>query len=467
MQGKILIVDAIATNRIVLKVKLRKAFYDVSYATGMIEAVKAVRSDLPDLVICAFALPDGGAAALRRALATHVSTDHIPVIAIGQQEDAAERMTALEAGVHDVLSQPVDETLLLGRVRSLIRAHNTTAEWRMREDTCRALGLAEPEVEFEEQCRCVLVGSDTPQLQKFAAHLRPVLRAKLVLSSTATLMREITIDALPDVFVLVLPKDCNAAMEDLRLISTLRANASAHHTGVIVLQTTPDAGLGAHALDLGADDLMTYGFDAAELALRIKAVMRRKRMGEQLRASVRTGLQAAVFDPLTGLYNRRYAMPHLERISDHARKTGRTFAVMVADLDHFKQINDAYGHSSGDAVLVEVANRLRGSLRSSDMVARIGGEEFLMIMPATDLAESQKAALRICGDISAKPFVVPGSAAAISVTVSIGMAIGGSRSRPEEVQQENGLSLLEEADSALYAAKGRGRNQVNLGRPAA
>ncbi|WP_386625747.1 diguanylate cyclase [Sulfitobacter geojensis] len=467
MQGKILIVDAIATNRIVLKVKLKKAYYDVSFAATMDDAVKAVRADLHDLVISAFALPDGNAAELRRVLATSVATDHIPVIAIGHHEDVAQRMAALEAGVHDVLPQPVNETLLLGRVRSLIRAHNTTSEWRMREDTCRALGLAEPETGFEDQCRCVLVSADTPQLQTFAMHLRPVLRAKLTLSSTANLMSEITIDALPDVFVLVLPENATAAMEDLRLISTLRANASARHTGVIVLQTRPDAGLGAHALDLGADDLMTHGFDAAELALRIKAVMRRKRMGEQLRASVRTGLQAAVFDPLTGLYNRRYAMPHLERISQHASKTERSFAVLLADLDHFKRINDIYGHSSGDAVLVEVSNRLRSSLRSSDMVARIGGEEFLVIMPATNLAEAQKAALRICGDISATSFVVPGSSDPITVTISIGMAIGGGDAHPEQDCQKNGMTLLDEADCALYAAKGRGRNQVKPGRPAA
>ncbi|MDF3414236.1 diguanylate cyclase [Sulfitobacter sp. M57] len=467
MQGKILIVDAIATNRIILKVKLRKVYYDVSYATSMQEAIAVVREELPGLVISAFSLPDGSAAELCHVLATDQATDHIPVIAIGQQEDAEARMAALEVGVRDVFSQPVDETLLMGRVRSLIRAHNTTAEWRMREDTCRALGLAEPETGFEEQCRCVLVSSDTPQLQKFAMHLRPVLRAKLTLSSAATLMAEVTSDALPDVFVLVLPENASAAVEDLRLISTLRANASARHTGVIVLQTAPDAGLGAQALDLGADDLMAHGFDAAELSLRIKAVMRRKRMGEQLRASVRTGLQAAVFDPLTGVYNRRYAMPHLARICEHADRTGRTFAVMLADLDHFKRINDVYGHSSGDAVLVEVANRLRRTLRSSDMVARVGGEEFLVIMPAADLAEARKAALRLCGDISSTPFIVPGSATPIAVTVSIGMAIGGGDTGEHDLQTSDGQTLLEEADSALYAAKGRGRNQVNLGRPAA
>ncbi|MFK7837235.1 MAG: diguanylate cyclase [Sulfitobacter sp.] len=467
MQGKILIVDAIATNRIVLKVKLKKAFYNVLQVGSMADAMKVARAETPDLVICALELPDGGAAALCRALSGHAGTQHIPLIAIGCQTSDAARMTTLEAGVHDVLAQPVNEVLLLGRVRSLIRAHNAASEWQMREDTCRALGMAEPAAEFEEQGHCIMVSADRPTLQKYASQMRNVLRMKLSLSSASVLMQQVAEEKVPDVFVLVLPQDIEHAMEDLRLISTLKAAASARHAGVIVLQTSPNATLGANALDLGADDLMSDGFDAAELALRIKSVMRRNRMREALRATVRTGLQAAVFDPLTGLYNRRYAMPHLERMAEHGLSTSRSFAVMVADLDHFKHINDAYGHASGDAVLVEVANRLRGAMRSTDMVARIGGEEFMMIMPGTDLAEAQKAALRICQSISATPFDIPGNADPISVTISIGMALNGAAQKSHADVQDLGPWLLDQADRALYAAKGCGRNQVNFGRPAA
>ncbi|KIN61613.1 Diguanylate cyclase response regulator [Sulfitobacter noctilucae] len=467
MQGKILIVDPIATNRIVLKVKLKKAFYDVEYAADMQGAITAARADLPDLVICALALPDGGAADLCRHLAQNPLTAHIPIIAIGCQTNADARLATLEAGVHEVLRQPVNETLLLGRVRSLIRAHNAAAEWQMREDTCRAMGLAEPETAFDGQGHCVLVSPDRSLIQKYAAQLRPVLRTKLTQSSGAAVMEQMTVDAMPDVVVVILPEDSSAALDELRLISALRANAQARHTGIIVLQTKHDPALGANALDLGADDLMTHGFDPAELALRVRAVMRRKQMGEQLRATVRTGLQAAVFDPLTGLYNRRYAMPHLERIAEHACATGRSFAVMAADLDHFKQINDIYGHASGDAVLTEVARRLRRAVRNTDMVARTGGEEFMIIMPGTALPEAQRAALRICSDISASPFNVPGSRTPVNVTISIGMAIGGAASTAPEESDGSGRALLDEADRALYTAKGRGRNQVKLGRPAA
>jgi two-component system cell cycle response regulator len=232
-----------------------------------------------------------------------------------------------------------------------------------------------------------------------------------------------------------------------------------------VLQTSPDPILGAHAFDLGADDLMTEGFDPSELALRVKALLQRKRKAEHLRATVRSGLQEATIDPLTGLHNRRYAMPHLEQTVRHARQTGSPFAVMAADLDHFKQVNDLYGHASGDAVLVEVAKRLRRSLRGTDMVARIGGEEFLIVMPGTSLAEARNTALRVCGEISATPFEVPGSTSPIPVTISIGMILAGA----DECARLSypGVTLLDRADRALYAAKGRGRNQVTLGRPAA
>ncbi len=196
--------------------------------------------------------------------------------------------------------------------------------------------------------------------------------------------------------------------------------------------------------------------------------MRRKRIADQLRDTVRTGLKAAVSDPLTGLHNRRYAMPHLARVAEHAAATGRTFAVMVADLDHFKQINDIYGHASGDAVLVETARRLRESLRGVDLLARIGGEEFLIVMPATPFSEARVAASRLCRRIGEEAFSVPGAREPVHVTISIGVTMGGSGKPggiPDSVPTAN--DLLDAADKALYEAKLQGRNQVNLARPAA
>ena len=467
MQGKILIVDAIATNRIVLKVKLASAFYQVVQASSVAEAVDLARQHGPELIICALSLPDGGAAELCGVLRKSSLTEHIPIMAIGCRANTDTRMATLEAGVHDVILKPVDDTLLLGRVRSLIRAHNAAAEWQMREDTSRALGLAEPSTEFEPMGHCVFVSSDQASTLGWVAQLRPLMGSRLICATAKDAMQSIEKEAIPDIFVLVLPPDHQEGTMALNLISTLRANASTRHAGVLVLQTTPNPALATNALDLGADDLMTDGFEPAELALRLKALSRRKRMGEQMRATVRTGLKAAVVDPLTGLHNRRYAMPHLTRIAEHARSTGRPFAVMVADLDHFKRINDLYGHASGDSVLAEVAQRLRSSMRAVDMVARIGGEEFMIVMPGTTLADARLAAIRICNDISQHPFDIPGSNEPIAVTISIGMAIGGVLTGEDQPLLDDGETLLDHADKALYSAKMRGRNQVTLSRPAA
>ena len=180
-------------------------------------------------------------------------------------------------------------------------------------------------------------------------------------------------------------------------------------------------------------------------------------------ATVRNGLEAAVSDPLTGLHNRRYAMPHLDRIARHVKKTGTPFAVLIADMDNFKRINDAYGHATGDAVLVEMSKRLRENLRAIDLIARIGGEEFLVVLPDTPLRNARNAARRLCKLVGETPFEISGGLKSIKATISIGLAIGGAACSDVKTAQQ----LLEEADKALYDAKMRGRNCVILSRPAA
>ncbi len=468
MQGKILIVDAISTNRIVLKVKLASAFYEVLQASTADEACVAALRHAPDLIISAMALPDGDAGDLCRRLDRNAQTRAVPVMVVACRPNPESRLQALEAGVQDVMVKPIDDTLLLARVRSLIRAHNTAAEWQMRDDTSRALGFSEDRADFGPAGRSVIVGADKNIAHNWIMKLRPHLRSSLTFSSPDTALRDLAPGRVPDVFILMLEDGDKLSGEVLRLLAAVRATAITRHAGILVVQPRPEPGLGAYALDLGADDLMTDGFEQNEIILRIKALMRRKRIADQMRATVRTGLKAAVSDPLTGLHNRRYAMPHLARVAEHAAATGRSFAVMVADLDHFKRINDFYGHASGDAVLVEAARRLRENLRGVDLLARIGGEEFLIVMPATPFSEARVAASRLCRKIGGEGFVVPGASEPINVTISIGVTMGGnSKSRNNDNEAIDANQLLDAADKALYEAKLQGRNQVNLVRPAA
>ena len=223
------------------------------------------------------------------------------------------------------------------------------------------------------------------------------------------------------------------------------------------------------ALELGASEIMDTGFDPEEAALRISSLVQKQRLMDKQQKTMRASLNAAMIDPLTGLFNRRYALPKLEGLLDIAARSPHDLAVMVADLDHFKAVNDRFGHAAGDAVLAEVSRRLKTNLRSSDLVARIGGEEFLVVLPGISPEDAETAAKRICAAVSTEGFQLPGHEVSLRATISIGLAMASdlgqysSRSPKEEQVPQ----LMEIADRALYRAKSGGRNRVDLALPAA
>jgi two-component system cell cycle response regulator len=159
-------------------------------------------------------------------------------------------------------------------------------------------------------------------------------------------------------------------------------------------------------LDFGAEDAVAYGVSSTEISLRAQALIRRKQQHNQLRATVRNGLNATITDPLTGLYSHRYLAPHLAQMADQAVACEHELAVMMLDIDHFKAINDAYGHAAGDQVLIQIADRLRENLRAIDLIARVGGEEFLIAMPRTSVKQTKLATDRWRRMVNNTPFAL-------------------------------------------------------------
>ena len=164
-----------------------------------------------------------------------------------------------------------------------------------------------------------------------------------------------------------------------------------------------------------------------------------------------------------GLHNRRYGLNHLAGIAEAARIEDESFAVMVVDLDRFKAVNDRWGHPAGDAVLVEVARRLADNIRAGDLLARIGGEEFLIALPGADLPEARAVAERLCNVVKDHPIALPGGGA-LTITTSIGLAVSQAG---EPLQREAVQMVIDRADRALMSSKSSGRNQVTVDRSAA
>lgn len=464
MPRSILVVDNVVTNRILMRVRLSEAHHRVLQAETAEQALALARSDGPDLVL--LSLDVSNALELCRALRAGPATAEIPIIVIGAEE---RRLEALQAGANACLSRPFNESLLQAHLRHLIRARQSLSDLRLREATNRAFALEEPVSPFQRRGHVALMSSRRDTATLWKAGLSGLLQDRLSLATRADAMALPGDIEVPDLFVVEVEGARQA--ESLRYLVELRALPATRHAAIIcaIPESAPE--LAAMALDLGASDVVALPCDMRELAHRITTQLARKLRIDQLRNSVEDGLRLALTDPLTGLSNRRYALPHLARLTERAFATGRPLAVLLLDLDKFKQINDAFGHRAGDAVLAEIGERLRRNLRPADLAARIGGEEFLVALPESDETIAMVAAERLRQAIESTPIELPGpEGRAITVTTSIGVALGGACQPAPVAHDEAELlsrELIDRADRALYGAKAHGRNRVTLSLAAA
>jgi two-component system cell cycle response regulator len=453
MNGRILIVDDVATNRIVYGARLAAAFYDpvlVNDGASCLMAAQSAPDQRPDLILLDLHLPDlPGHEVLRRLRADPRSRD-IPVIVLTGTQDAKARLAAFAAGADDVILKPADDPVLLARVRNLMRSRGEFAA----EATLPATGLAEASMAFEPPATLATVSATPDVAQDLQAALAGLLRDRLVALTRTQALAEAASSGRamgPDIFILA--EDDSGPEGTLRLLSELKSHQATRNAAVCLLVRSCNPDAAAMAFDLGADHVVVPGVTAPELAYRLRSLVRRKRAADRQRTRMQDSLRLALVDPLTGLYNRRYAAPQLTAIAARAAASDSTFAVMVVDLDRFKRVNDQHGHAAGDLVLVEVARRLSANLRDKDLLARIGGEEFLIVLPDSSMTDARSVAERLCHAVEERPIRLP-SGAGLTVTVSIGVAVSGGAVSVEAV--------VEQADLALLQSKESGRNQVTF-----
>jgi two-component system cell cycle response regulator len=232
----------------------------------------------------------------------------------------------------------------------------------------------------------------------------------------------------------------------------IRKGSDESYVYILLLTAKFQKGDIIEGLDAGADDYLSKPFDANELKARLRTGMRVLDLEKRLRSSYENLLFHAAHDSLTGGWNRVAILETLRTEVARAQRQGTKLGIMMADLDHFKHVNDTYGHLAGDAVLRETAKRMQACVRPYDAVGRYGGEEFLIVMPHCDVSAASSRAEDLRAAIASTPMETPEGA--VPVTVSLGVAIGG-RDIPMDVE-----SLLQSADEALYQAKNAGRNQV-------
>lgn len=241
-------------------------------------------------------------------------------------------------------------------------------------------------------------------------------------------------------------------MEGIDICRKIRETSHQHYTYTMLLTGKTEQNDVIKGLQAGADDYMTKPFDAEEFQARLMVAQRIISFQEELFAAREVLRKQATHDYLTQLQNRGSIMETLEQELSRSRRTGGAFSVIIADVDHFKQINDTFGHLTGDDVLFEVANRIKTCMRSYDSVGRYGGEEFLLVVPGCDQSQAFQVAEKIRKAVSENPIHL--SHAEKTITISLGVCARTSETTPEE--------MITAADAALYCAKRSGRNRTEV-----
>ena len=249
-------------------------------------------------------------------------------------------------------------------------------------------------------------------------------------------------------------------MDGFKLLTTLRNLEKYKDLPVILLSSQNEAHQKIKGLQGGANDYVTKPFEPGELVARIKNLLMMKELQDEL-AKKNKAMELAnkkleqlsVTDELTGVWNRRYLWERLEEEITKARRFNLTVSCLMIDIDDFKVINDTYGHITGDTVLIEIAKILKSQCRNHDLLARFGGEEFVMVLHQTDLDGAVQLAQRLVKAVERHPFSTEDQRT-LKATISIGVATYPA----QDITDVNGL--MKKADEALYQAKRRGKNRV-------
>jgi two-component system cell cycle response regulator len=450
MTARVLVVDDIVANIRLLEARLGAEYFEVVTAMNGPEAIETCARGQVDIVLLDVVMPGMDGFEVCRRLKANPRTAHIPVVMVTALDQPADRVKGLEAGADDFLTKPVNDIALVTRVKSLVRLKMLTDELMMRAATSAEIGLddaMDPLSLDSTGARILLVEDLLPTVERVKQTLAPHYAVEQESDPQEALFK-----ATEGEYDLVIVSLNLAQIDGLRLCSQLRSLERTRLLPILVIVDPDDNTRLLRGLELGVNDYLMRPIDRNEMLARVKTQIRRKRFSDRLRDNVQLTMEMAITDGLTGLNNRRYLERHLATMVGQAIARGRPLSVLMLDIDHFKAINDQYGHAAGDDALREFSRRMRKAVRGIDLACRLGGEEFVVAMPDTDAGLALLVGERIRQKIGGEPFRFEGGRS-LPVTVSIGISsLASSVDTPQ--------ALLKRADEALYRAKRDGRNRV-------
>ena len=401
-----------------LEAKLRSEYFDVLTAMNGIDALEIIEKELPDIILLDVMMPGMDGFEVCRRVKANPAIAHIPIIMVTALDQPKDRVTGLEAGADDFLTKPIQDLPLFARVRSLVRLKVLMDELRIRNSTGKAFSGNDNEensttIKFED-AKVLLIEDYERVASRIVGYLENTVDT---IDHDNVSNGSISTEDLGQYDLFIISLSLREA-DGLRLCSSIRSTEITRHTPVLILIDEGDNDTLIQAMELGVTDYVTRPIDGNELLARVKSQIRHKRFADYLRGKMKKNMEMAVTDAVTNLYNRHFLDIHLENVFSPENDKQANVSLLMLDIDHFKRINDTYGHASGDEVLEEFSKRISSNIRSIDLAARYGGEEFVVVMPETDASFALFIAERLRRVICDEPFEVSGSEEPIKVEVS-------------------------------------------------
>lgn len=447
MSAKILIVDDVIFNIKLLENKLKLSYYDVFSASTGKEAIQKVHEIRPDLILMDVMMPDIDGIEATKRIKAIPEFSHIPIVMVTALSSQSDKVSTLIAGADDFITKPVNDKALITRVRSLLRAKFAADELKIRADVTYQLGL--PHIQIDENIsgsKVMLVDDNQLEIKKIEKHLNFHGITAEVVSDPEEALQKVTQHN--DYSIIIVSIEL-LGYDGLRLCSQIKSNPLSRGIPIVILVDDNSDAKIERGLEIGVQDYVISPVDPSELIARISKQILRKRQHDKVNQNYLDHISMSVLDPLTNLHNRRYLDAYLNNLIKQSHDENQDLTIIMIDLDNFKYINDTDGHASGDEILRQASERITSNIRGSDLCVRYGGDEFIIVLPNTNISDGKVVAERILSSFRNKKFSLRENIY-VDCFCSIGLAtmkIGDTIDK-----------LLKSADDNLYKAKSMGRN---------
>ena len=448
---RILVVDDEPLNLKLLVSQLTAKGYELITARDGTEALSVVREKRPDLILLDVMMPGMDGYEVTGHLKADADTRDIPIIMITALTGEDEKKKGLKAGVDDFLNKPINGAELEARVVSLLRLRAYQQQLTSRKASERFILGENPVAACDPDTGDgpgVLIVEDDDTEARLIERCLDALPCRLFRAKDGRAALEAVQKDPIDIMLLdvVLPE-----MDGFAVCRQIKESEERHSVQIVMTTHLQDLDSKIRGIEMGADDFLIKPVNREELRARVRSLGRKKAYLDRLRERVSNALQAAITDELTTIYNCAYFKHFLDLEIKRSRRQKHTLALLMIDVDNFKQYNDTLGHPAGDRFLRRLGALLRKNLREIDLAARYGGEEFAVVLPYTGSHGAMDTAQRLVAAVADLPR--PRSREVSALTISIGIAVF-------PLHEETTESLIRRADQALYRAKRTGKNRA-------